>query len=133
MKRATDKVLRSQIGVNIRRIREARGMTRRAFEIKTGISPFTLLKWERGECSPDLDAAVCLSRALDVPVSRFIAERDRPGAVTELVDMLLDAAEVEGQSALGNLLRDAAEQICVLEERIAIMTEDEADESRDLA
>ena len=128
MKRAADQALRSQIGVNIRRIREARGMSRRAFEIKTGISPFTLLKWERGECSPDLDTAVRMSRVLDVPVGRFIAERDRPGAVTELVDMLLDAAEVEGHSALGNLLRDASEQICVLEERIAIMTEDEDDE-----
>lgn len=114
---------RGSIGQSLRKAREAKGWSRRQFEIKTGISRMTVCHWERGDCCPPLDVALYLSRTYGVPLGELAGSKPKDAKAGRLIRRLMSAAEVQGPGTAGNLFRAAAEQLAILDERVAIMTE----------
>ena len=54
------------LGRNVRRQREARGMTREALCARARVSLYVLTRIEAGESNPGIDLVFRLARALDV-------------------------------------------------------------------
>lgn len=115
--------LRQRIGANLRRAREAMGWSRRRFESETGISQVTVRHWEHGDCCPPLDVAVYLSGKYGVSLKKLVGMKPGNSEVAKMIRNLLDASDVQGPGSAGDLMRDAAEQLALLDERIAIMME----------
>lgn len=58
--------------INIRALREKRGMSRAELAKRAYVSVSTLYSWERGRNMPSLVTAACLARALGVPIDALI-------------------------------------------------------------
>jgi transcriptional regulator with XRE-family HTH domain len=66
-------------GGNLRRLREAAGLSRAELAWRGGVPASTLRGWEAGLGFPGLPAALRLAAALGVPVERFAEEVEDPG------------------------------------------------------
>ena len=60
------------IGQNIQAFRKQMGMTQEALAEKVGVARQTVVKWESGESTPDLEAAGRLADALSVSLDNLI-------------------------------------------------------------
>ena len=63
------------IGTNIRRLREQRGLTQEQLAEQVDVSFQAVSSWERDEYKPDLDNLIQLAKALDVSFSAILEER----------------------------------------------------------
>lgn len=62
------------LGLVVRRLRKARGLTIRCLARKAGMTGEHLSRIERGRQGTSLDGLVALARALEVPVSVLVNE-----------------------------------------------------------
>ncbi len=60
------------IGRNIQSLRKQAGLTQEALAGKIGVARQTVVKWESGESSPDLEAAGRLAGALGVTIDDLV-------------------------------------------------------------
>lgn len=67
----------SQIGSNIRALREKKGLTQRALAEGVLVSFQAISAWERGLSIPDLENAVRIAEYFGVPVDALLAELDQ--------------------------------------------------------
>lgn len=59
---------------NIKSIRKSKGLSQEELAIKLNVVRQTLSKWERGLSVPDSDMLICISEALETPVSTLLGE-----------------------------------------------------------
>jgi len=64
--------LSQRIGNRLRELREARGFTQLAVEIRSGVPARTLRSWEHGEALASLDLLGAVAEALDIPLADLI-------------------------------------------------------------
>jgi transcriptional regulator with XRE-family HTH domain len=60
----------------VKQHREARGLSRSALAEKSGLHQTYIGLLEKGQRSPNLDTANAIARALQIPLSRLIAEAE---------------------------------------------------------
>lgn len=61
--------LRRKFGLNVKRLRQAAGLSQEAFADHCGFARSYMSRIERGSANPSLDAVEALATALNVPVS----------------------------------------------------------------
>lgn len=71
--------LRIQLGVNVRSLRQASGLSQEAFSDKCGFARSYMSRIERGISNPSIDALEILADALEVTVSDLL---DKPDSIT---------------------------------------------------
>ncbi|MBD5465545.1 MAG: helix-turn-helix transcriptional regulator [Lachnospiraceae bacterium] len=59
---------------NMKAIRKSKGLSQEELAIKLNVVRQTLSKWERGLSVPDSDMLICISEALETPVSTLLGE-----------------------------------------------------------
>lgn len=59
---------------NIKAIRKSKGLSQEELAIKLNVVRQTISKWEQGLSVPDSDMLLCLSEALETPVSTLLGE-----------------------------------------------------------
>lgn len=69
--------LATHIGVQVRALRHERGLSAVVLAQRSGISQPFLSQIERGITAPSLTTLYALARALEVPISRLLAQVDR--------------------------------------------------------
>ena len=84
----------------IRRMREARGLTRKALSRLAGIDPSTMTRLENGERGPSQEVVVRLAEALDASLGETHALLHAAGFLTDTAAELLDEPEVARLAAL---------------------------------
>ena len=70
--------LRTQLGLNVRSLRQASGLSQEAFADKCGFARSYMSRIERGLSNPSIDALEALAGALGVPISHLF---DKPNSV----------------------------------------------------
>ncbi len=71
--------VRRVFGANVRRLREARGLSQEAFGFSAGIDRTYVSGVERGVRNPSIVLAAKFAEGLDVPVHVLLVELDEPG------------------------------------------------------
>src|SRR5512143_2752951 len=84
------------VGVRLRELREARGISMRALAARSGLSANALSMIERGRTSPSVSTLYKLADALAIPVTEFFA----PGA--EKQNVLLIKADARTRVPFAN-------------------------------
>ena len=70
----------AETGKNIRRIREASGISVREIQKILGFTnPQAIYKWQKGECLPSIDNLVILAAVLGVTVDEILVTDDEDG------------------------------------------------------
>lgn len=69
---------------NIRTIRKAKGLSQQELAVKINVVRQTVSKWEQGMSVPDSDMLLCLSEALETPVSILLGDTVEESEVDEL-------------------------------------------------
>lgn len=59
---------------NIKAIRKSKGLSQEELAIKLNVVRQTISKWEQGLSVPDSDMLICISEALETPVSTLLGE-----------------------------------------------------------
>ena len=59
---------------NMRRFREARGESQKAFAQRTGVNRSRLIGWEKGNCAPTLRTLQRIAEGLDVEVWELLRD-----------------------------------------------------------
>lgn len=59
---------------NMKAIRKSRGLSQEDLAIKLNVVRQTVSKWEQGLSVPDSDMLICISEALETPVSTLLGE-----------------------------------------------------------
>jgi len=59
---------------NIKALRKSKGLSQEELAIKLNVVRQTVSKWEKGLSVPDSDMLLCLSEALETPVSTLLGE-----------------------------------------------------------
>ena len=59
---------------NIKAIRKSKGLSQEELAIKLNVVRQTISKWEQGLSVPDSEMLLCLSKALETPVSTLLGE-----------------------------------------------------------
>ena len=62
------------VAENIARYRTAQGIYPTELGRRVGVSRWKIIRWERGEYSPDAEELKLLAEALDVPVGAFFED-----------------------------------------------------------
>ncbi len=84
-----------RVGMRIRKIRKAHGLSQSQFALRAGISASAVGNWEQGLSRPGLNAAVKIIEAFDMTLDYLYLGRMhtlRHGVATQLIG-LLDANE----------------------------------------
>lgn len=68
--------LRTQLGINVRSLRQASGLSQEAFADKCGFARSYMSRIERGLSNPSIDALEVFAGALGVPVSNLLGKPD---------------------------------------------------------
>jgi transcriptional regulator with XRE-family HTH domain len=63
----------AQFGENLRRLRQASGLTQEGLSERTRLDPGEISRLERGVRDPQLRTIVRIARGLDVPVTELLA------------------------------------------------------------
>jgi transcriptional regulator with XRE-family HTH domain len=74
------------LGVRIRALREARGMSARELAERAGVAPAYLSRLENGRLSPTVSTLTRVMQALGEPVSRVFGDDDLAGPVVRVSD-----------------------------------------------
>lgn len=69
---------------NIKAIRKSKGLSREELAVKLNVVRQTISKWEQGLSVPDSDMLICLSEALETPVSTLLGETVAEPAADEI-------------------------------------------------
>lgn len=69
---------------NIKAIRKSKGLSQEELAIKLNVVRQTISKWEQGLSVPDSDMLLCLSEALETPVSTLLGETVMEAKVDDL-------------------------------------------------
>ena len=69
---------------NIKSIRKAKGLSQQELAIQLNVVRQTVSKWEQGLSVPDSNLLICLSEALDTPVSTLLGETVIPPEADDL-------------------------------------------------
>ena len=85
------------IGENIKRARQAKGLSQEEVAVKLHVVRQTVSKWEKGLSVPDADVLMRLAKFLDVPVSQLLGVEIQPDPAQNLAEEL---ARVNEQLAL---------------------------------
>lgn len=93
---------------NIRRMREARGLSQVELAAKLNVVRQTVSKWERGLSVPDSELLVCLSEALETPVGDLLGETVPEPEADDLAAIAAKLEVVNEQLARGNAARRRA-------------------------
>lgn len=64
------------IGVRVRTVREARGLTQKELAQRVGITQGALSNYERGKRDMAVSTVIAIAEALDVPVSQIVGEKE---------------------------------------------------------
>lgn len=82
--------LRTRFGAEVRRLRQARGLTQEALAERSDLSVDAIRRMEGGRFSPTLDTLRKLSTGLDVSLHTLFesVEADRSSKVSEISDFL---------------------------------------------
>ena len=59
---------------NIKTIRKSKGLSQQELAVKLNVVRQTVSKWEQGLSVPDADMLICISEALETPVSTLLGE-----------------------------------------------------------
>lgn len=98
---------------NIKAIRKSKGLSQQELAVKLNVVRQTISKWEQGLSVPDSDLLICLSEALETPVSTLLGETvvepeaDSIKAISEKLEVLnlqLARAKTRKRTALHWLL-----------------------------
>lgn len=79
---------------NIKAIRKSKGLSQQELAVKLNVVRQTISKWEQGLSVPDSDLLICLSEALETPVSTLLGETvvetkaDSIKAISEKLEVL---------------------------------------------
>ena len=65
----------SKVGINIRNIRESKGMTLEQLALKVRCGTKTMENYENGTAIPNSDTILKISTALDVPANAFLVDK----------------------------------------------------------
>ena len=65
----------SKVGINIRNIRESKGMTLEQLALKVRCGTKTMENYENGTAIPNSDTILKISTALDVPATAFLVDK----------------------------------------------------------
>ena len=69
--------IRKQVGLNVRRLREKRGLTQEELGFEAGIHPTYISGVERGVRNPTLTLVEKIAKALGVPVATLVRAGSR--------------------------------------------------------
>lgn len=69
---------------NIKAIRKSKGLSQEELAVKLNVVRQTISKWEQGLSVPDSDMLICLSEALETPVSTLLGETVAEPAADEI-------------------------------------------------
>lgn len=99
-----------QVGVRLRELREARGLSLRGMASASGLSVNAISRIERGESSPTVASLARLAEALDRPIGAFFEEnKPAPAAILVPRDRRLRA---EGQGVVLETLAAGLPEQC---------------------
>ncbi len=87
---------------NVRRLREAHGLSLSQMSESSGVAKATLFKVERGRTNPTLDTLISIADTFDVTVSSLIAIA--PRAIVEVV-RAGEGDDISDDSSFGQVLR----------------------------
>lgn len=94
------------LGADVRRLRQARGMSLEALAERAKLSTNYVGSIERDRRDPSLSSVRAIARALDVPVAELLGdERDQVGAVALEAARQIDRLSPHVQDAIVGLLR----------------------------
>lgn len=82
------------LGLRIRAMRDARGMTRKALAAKAGIAADTLRDIESGRSGTAVGTLYALADGLDVPVEQLFADTRTVFSTAKIDKMLRELAEM---------------------------------------
>ncbi|WP_085811416.1 helix-turn-helix domain-containing protein [Sphingomonas sp. TZW2008] len=68
--------VRQRLGMNVRRLRKAKGLAQEKFALEFGMDRTYVSGIERGTRNPTITVVQRLADALDVPVAELFAEKD---------------------------------------------------------
>lgn len=71
--------VRARFGANVRRLREAKGLSQEAFGFAAGIDRTYVSGVERGKRNPSLVVAERFADGLDVPLHVLLMDKPSPG------------------------------------------------------
>ena len=71
------------LGKKIKEKRVALNMTQDALAQKMNVSRATISSWEVGRTYPDLEAVVCLSEVLEIPLDVLLSKKNNEGYKNE--------------------------------------------------
>lgn len=77
--------------LNIKSIREARGMSQKYVAVSLGVRPPQVSKWEAGATEPTIENLVKLSRLFGVTVDQILGLADQTGQISAQESLLLQA------------------------------------------
>lgn len=69
---------------NMKAIRKSRGLSQEELAIKLNVVRQTISKWEQGLSVPDSDMLICISEALETPVSTLLGENVMESKVDDI-------------------------------------------------
>jgi transcriptional regulator with XRE-family HTH domain len=82
-----------RIGIRVKEIRKARGLSQEALAELTGRSVDAISLLERGKIIPGIDTLDALSKGLGVPLSDLVDQDDKPAKDREVVALQTVAIE----------------------------------------
>lgn len=96
--------LRTGIGANIKRIREARGMEQPELAVKARVSGASIVsKWEAGKAMPGADTLERIAAALDASADDLLGLPARRSEVEEAFERILEVVDRFRASRKGRL------------------------------
>lgn len=96
------------LGVEVRRRRQAAGLTLEQLAERAGLTPNYIGTIEHGRRDPSLSTLIALSRALNIAVSEFFAPPPRPSEDAMLMATSFQDMPPELRSSVLELLRTIA-------------------------
>lgn len=88
---------------NLRRVRQARGMSLAALARESGLARATLYQMEAGSGNPTIDTIWAVSNTLQVPFGDLLAEDEAPAV--QIIRADTEAPSLGGATLVGRLLR----------------------------
>ncbi|MHC5908503.1 helix-turn-helix domain-containing protein [Streptomyces sp. S6] len=93
----------AMVSHNVRLLRERRGLSLAELARQAGLAKQTLSRLEQGTGNPTVDTLFAIARALRVPVTRLVAERQQAVTVQRSAEVLWERATGYESRALGQV------------------------------
>lgn len=98
------------LGLRIKTLRQARGLTQAQLAERCGYEPLTVSRFERGTYAPGIDTLAAIAEVLGTSVQDFFASDDPAGLRPEIVrheitDLIYSTNDVETLTEILSLTR----------------------------